>query len=78
MLHEIKPNNYFQLTGLSIITENKNNYHLAFYTSSTLINSGAQWVFNQSKYFAHNGSSVKNGTWYAERIKSISETPFQM
>ena len=50
----------------------------ASYTAGALINSGAQRVFNNSKYFARNGSGVKNGTWYAGSVKLISETPLQM
>ena len=50
----------------------------ASFTSGALINSGAQRVFNNSKYFARNGSGVKNGTWYAGSVKLISETPLQM
>lgn len=50
----------------------------ASYTAGALINAGAQRVFNQSKYFARNGSGVKSGTWYAGSVKLISETPLQM
>jgi len=50
----------------------------ASYTAGALINSGAQRVFNQSKYFARNGSGVKTGTWYAGSVRLISETPLQM
>jgi hypothetical protein len=53
-------------------------YGNAAYTAGALINSGAQRVFNQSKYFARNGSGVKKGTWYAGSVKLISETPLQM
>ena len=53
-------------------------YGNASFTSGALINSGAQRVFNNSKYFARNGSGVKNGTWYAGSVKLISETPLQM
>jgi hypothetical protein len=47
-------------------------------TAGALINAGAQRVFNQSKYFARNGSGVKNGTWYAGSVKLNTETPLQM
>jgi hypothetical protein len=53
-------------------------YGNASFTSGALINSGAQRVFNNSKYFARNGSGVKTGTWYAGSVKLISETPLQM
>jgi hypothetical protein len=38
-------------------------YGNASFTAGALINSGGQRVFNQSKYFARNGSGVKTGTW---------------
>jgi hypothetical protein len=53
-------------------------YGSATSTAGALINAGAQRVFNQSKYFARNGSGVKSGTWYAGSVKLISETPLQM
>ena len=39
-------------------------YGNASYTAGALINSGSTRCFNQSKYFARNGSGVKTGTWY--------------
>ena len=62
----------------SIAGATAGEYGNAAYTAGALINSGAQRVFNQSKYFARNGSGVKNGTWYAGSVKLISETPLQM
>ena len=53
-------------------------YGSATFTAGALINAGAQRCFNQSKYFARNGSGVKSGTWYAGSVKLISETPLQM
>jgi len=53
-------------------------YGNASFTAGALINSGGQRVFNQSKYFARNGSGVKTGTWYAGSVRLISETPLQM
>jgi hypothetical protein len=53
-------------------------YGSASYTAGALINAGAQRVFNNSKYFARNGTGVKSGTWYAGSVKLISETPLQM
>ena len=50
----------------------------ASYTAGALINAGAQRVFNNSKYFARNGSGVKSGTWYAGSVKLNTETPLQM
>ena len=37
-------------------------YGKATYTAANLINNGAARVFNQSKYFARNGSGVKSAT----------------
>ena len=62
----------------AITTAASGEFGNATYTSGALINAGAQRVFNQSKYFARNGSGVKNGTWYAGNVKLISETPLQM
>jgi len=62
----------------SISAATSGEYGNASYTAGALINSGAQRVFNQSKYFARNGSGVKTGTWYAGSVKLISETPLQM
>ena len=62
----------------NIATAGSGEFGNASYTAGALINSGAQRVFNQSKYFARNGSGVKNGTWYAGSVKLISETPLQM
>ena len=62
----------------SIAGATAGEYGNASYTAGALINSGAQRVFNQSKYFARNGSGVKTGTWYAGSVKLISETPLQM
>ena len=53
-------------------------YGNASYTTRALINAGAQRVFNNSRFFARNGSSVKTGTWYAGSVKLISETPLQI
>jgi hypothetical protein len=53
-------------------------YGNATLTAGALINSGGQRVFNQSKYFARNGSGVKTGTWSAGSVCLMSETPLQM
>jgi hypothetical protein len=53
-------------------------YGNASFTSGALINSGGQRVFNESKYFARNGSGVKTCAWYAGSVRLISETPLQM
>ena len=47
-------------------------------TAFNLIHNGAQRVFNQSKYFARNGTGIKSATWYAGSVKLNSETPLQM
>jgi hypothetical protein len=44
-------------------------YRNASFIARALINAGAQRVFNQSKYFARNGSGVRSGTWYAGSVK---------
>jgi hypothetical protein len=62
----------------SIAAATAGEYGNAAFTAGALINSGAQRVFNNSKYFARNGSGVKTGTWYAGSVKLISETPLQM
>ena len=64
--------------NISMSGASSGEYGNATYTAGALINAGAQRVFNQSKYFAHNGSSAKSGTWYAGSVKLISEIPLQM
>ena len=53
-------------------------YGKAAFTAGSLINNGSARVFNQSKYFARNGSGVKSATWFAGNVKLLSETPIQM
>ena len=62
----------------SISGATSGEYGNSTYTVGALINAGAQRVFNQTKYFARNGSGVKSGTWYAGSVKLISETPLRI
>ncbi len=59
----------------SICAASAGEFGNASFTASNLINNGAQRVFNNSKYFARNGSGVRNGTWYAGNVKLNTETP---
>ncbi len=50
----------------AVTTATSGEFGNASYTAGALISYGSQRVFNQSKFFACNGSGVKTGTWYAE------------